>query len=174
MGKQYKALSNEDRAFVEAAKLFFMASCSTHEVNLSPKGYGTLKIRDNSTLIFLDYPGSGNRTARDIGENGRVTLMWCAFEGAPKIVRCFCEGELIEHDDLEFEACLSYFSGVDPKSIRRFIRFDIQAVESSCGMSVPLMAYQKERADLREWAEDMAADDRLEAYLQEYEVPPEL
>jgi hypothetical protein len=171
---QYKALSDEDRAFIEAAKLFFMASCSSHEVNLSPKGYDTLKIRDNSTFIFLDYPGSGNRTARDIGENGRVTLMWCAFEGAPKILRCFCEGELIERDDLEFDACLSYFRGVDPKSIRRFIRFGIQAVESSCGMSVPLMAYHNERDDLREWAEDMAADGCLEAYLQEHEVPPEL
>lgn len=174
MGTQYEALRAEDCAFVETAKLFFIASCSTHEVNLSPKGYDTLKIRDNRTLIYLDYPGSGNRTARDIREGGTVTLMWCAFEGAPKILRCFCEGELIEPDDMEFEAYASHFAGIDAKSVRRIIRFNIRAVESSCGMSVPLMAYEGERPALREWAEDMAEAGRLWEYIAEHDAPPKL
>ena len=174
MGKQYKALTATDCTFVKNAKLFFIASCSSHEVNLSPKGYDALKIRDNTTLIYLDYPGSGNRTARDIRENGRVTLMWCAFEGAPKILRCFCEGELIEPDDMEFEAYASYFEDIDMQSIRRIIRFDISAVESSCGMSVPLMAYGGERNALREWAEDMSTGGRLAEYMAKHDEPPKL
>ncbi|MEJ2501054.1 MAG: pyridoxamine 5'-phosphate oxidase family protein [Campylobacterales bacterium] len=174
MGKQYTVLTTDDCAFIESAKLFFTASCSTHEVNLSPKGYDTLKIRDNRTLIYLDYPGSGNRTARDLREGGKATLMWCAFEGAPNILRCFCEGELIEPGDFEFEACLSYFPGVDAKTIRRFIRFDVRAVESSCGMAVPLMRYEGERPVLRDWTEEMAEEGRLSDYIDKHDVPPEL
>lgn len=174
MGKQYKLLTAEDCTFIEAQKLFFVASSSTHEVNLSPKGYDTLKIRDTRTLIYLDYPGSGNRTARDIREHGNVTLMWCAFEGAPKILRCFCEGELIEPDDIEFEACLSHFNGIPPQTIRRFIRFHVTAVESSCGMSVPRFDYVGEREALRNWAEDMADERCLEDYIASHDEPPRL
>lgn len=174
MGKQYKVLTANDCAFVEKAPLFFIASCSAHEVNLSPKGYDTLKIRDEQTLIYLDYPGNGNRTARDIRENGSVTLMWCAFEGAPKILRCFCEGELIEKDDAEFEACMSYFPGVNVAAVRRCIRFRVNAVESSCGMSVPLLNYVGERDALRDWAVDMADSDRLADYVTTHDTPPEL
>lgn len=174
MGKQYKALTAEDCSLIETSKLFFVASCSSHEVNLSPKGYDTLKMRDNRTLIFLDFPGSGNRVARDIREEGKVTLMWCAFEGAPKILRCFCEGELIEPEDFEFEACLSYFNGINPKTIRRFIRFGIVSVESSCGMSVPLMEYAGDRNALKEWAGDMANEGRLAGYIAEHDEPPKI
>jgi len=104
-----------------------------HEDNLSPNGYYALKIRDEQTFLYFNSPGSGNRTARDIREGGSVTLMWCAFNGAPNILRCFCEGELIEPDDIEFEAYLSYFPGVKAEAIRRIIRFDVIAVKAAAG-----------------------------------------
>ena len=174
MGKHYKSLTSDDQSFIAAAKLFFLASCSAHEVNLSPKGYDCLRVLDATTLLYLDYPGSGNRTARDIEEAGRATLMWCAFEGAPKILRCFCRGELIEPQDAAFEAMLSHFPGVERNAVRRLIRFDVDAVESSCGMSVPLYMFERERDTLREWAVDMAASGKLKAYIAAHQVPPEL
>ncbi len=174
MGKQYKALSDDDCTMIEEAKVFFMASCSTHEVNLSPKGYDAIRILDNHTLIYLDYPGSGNRTARDIREGGTVTLMWCAFEGPANIMRCFCEGELVESDDEAFEAYMSHFSGVDRKMVRRFIRFDIKAVETSCGEAVPVMRFESERSALREWACDLADEGRLSDYIARHDAPPKL
>jgi hypothetical protein len=174
MGRQYTALKEKDVLFINKAKLFFIASCSSHEVNLSPRGYDSIRIRDNQTLIFLDYPGSGNRTARDIREGGRVTLMWCAFEGPANIMRCFCSGELIEPGDMEFDACLSHFSDVDVKAIRRFIRFHIEAVETSCGEGVPFMSYEGERDSLKSWASGLAEDGRLSEYMADHDEPPVL
>jgi hypothetical protein len=100
--------------------------------------------------------------------------MWCAFESNPKILRCFCEGELIEREDMEFEAYLSHFHAVDREAVRRFIRFDIRGVESSCGMSVPYFDYAGERQELKGWAEDMARESRLAGYIADHETPPKL
>lgn len=173
MGKQYKALNPEDIAFINEQKLFYLASCSGLEVNLSPKGLECIYVRDPGTLIYLDYPGSGNRTARDIRGGGEVTLLFNAFEGPAKILRLFCKGELIEKHDDTFEA---YFEPFNEKRthVRRIIRLNVYAVETSCGMGVPKMQFLKERTGLRKWIVQEAEGGTLSNYIEMHETPPDL
>ncbi len=173
MGKQYKYLTLEDIAFIQEQKLFYLASCAAHEVNLSPKGYASMYVADPSTLYMLDYLGSGNRTARDIGENGEITVMFNAFEGEAKILRCFCKGELIEKEQEAFRPALSFFKE-DPQAIRQIFKLSIYAVETSCGMGVPLMCYQKERPQVRDFALMMAKEGRFDDYANAHKIPPKL
>lgn len=171
MGKQYRYLTENDMAFIKEQKLFYIASCSGREVNLSPKGYDCIRVLDKETLLYMDYPGSGNRTGRDIEADGEVTVVFNAFEGKPKILRLFCKGELIEKTDAYFPVYLDHF-GESPDLIRRLIRLNIYAVESSCGMSIPVMSYEHDRNELRDWAVKQNANGTLDDYIEGHAVPP--
>ena len=173
MGKQYKTLTEDDIAFISAQKLFYIASSSGKEVNLSPKGYDSIRVLDKYRLLYLDYPGSGNRTYRDAMANGEFTLVFNAFEGPARILRIFCKAEAIEKDDFNFPGYMSHFD-VNVKHIRQLFLFDIYAIESSCGMGVPQMTYVKERKGIKKWAKSMAEEGRLEAYMKAHEEPPVL
>ncbi|WP_200762372.1 pyridoxamine 5'-phosphate oxidase family protein [Nitrosophilus alvini] len=173
MGKQYGSLKQKDVDFINAQKIFFLASCSLEEVNLSPKGYESIKVLDSNTLLYLDYPGSGNRTARDIENDGEITLMFCSFEGKPKILRAFCKGELIEKKDAQFSELLKHFDA-DESLTRRLIKFHIYAVETSCGFGVPLMKYIGRRSELENWAVKKRDTGELEKYIEEHKTPPNL
>ena len=173
MGKQYKHLTKEDITFINKQKLFYLASSSGKEVNLSPKGYDCIHVLDNDRLLYLDYPGSGNRTYRDTMANGEFTLVFNAFEGPARILRIFCKAEAVEKDDFNFNGYLSYFD-VNASYIRQLFIFNIEAVESSCGMSVPSMTYEKERKSLKKWAKKMAEEGRLTKYIEEHKEPPVL
>jgi hypothetical protein len=173
MGKQYKALTAEDIDFIKQQKLFYIASCSGKEVNLSPKGYDSIRVLDKQTLLYLDLPGSGNRTYRDAMAGGEFTLVFNAFEGNANILRVFCKAEPIEKDDDRFEAYLSHF-GVNGSYIRQLFVFDVYAVETSCGMGIPYMKYEKERKGLKNWAKNLAEDGTLQHYIDEHKEPPSL
>ncbi len=173
MGKQYKNLTRTDINFIQEQKLFYIASSSRHEVNLSPKGYDSLHIIDSSSLYMIDYLGSGNRTARDISKEGEVTILFNAFENAPKILRCFCKGELIPKESDEFRVAGSFFKE-DMSAIRHIFKFNIYAVETSCGMGVPIMEYKEERQGVREYALKMSKKGKFDQYVQEHLSPPDL
>jgi hypothetical protein len=96
MGKQYQALTNEDINFIKKQKVFYIASSSGKEVNLSPKGYDSIRVINNSKLIFLNLVGSGNRTNRDSENNGEFTLVFNSFEEELKILRIFCKTNIIK------------------------------------------------------------------------------
>ena len=173
MGKQYKVLSKHDIAFINEQKLFYIASCSQQEVNLSPRGYDSIYVADESTLYMIDYLGSGNRTSRDIGEDGEVTLLFNAFEGKPKILRCFCKGECILKETPAFDSIAKNFHE-NMSVIRHIFKFNIYAVESSCGMGVPLMEYKEDRQEVRDYALKMVEEESFEEYVQEHLIPPDL
>jgi len=173
MGKQYKELTAEDIEFIKKQKLFFIASVSSHEVNLAPRGYDSIRVEDSSTMYMLDLPGSSNRTARDSQENGKFTLLFTAFEGDARLVRVFCEATMIQKGEEDFSKVCKKF--VMPEDIiRQFFKFDIVAVESSCGMSVPFMKYEEDRDALKDWAINQAQKDSLSDYIAKHEVPPKL
>ena len=159
--------------FIQAQRLFYIASASSHEVNLSPKGYESIHISDPSTLYMLDYLGSGNRTARDIAEEGEVTLLFNAFENIPKILRCFCKGEIIDKEDDDFRSASALFKE-DSLAIRQIFRFKVYAVETSCGMGVPLMTHQEERSGVRDYALMMAKNGKFDQYVNDHKSPPNL
>ena len=99
MGKVQKILDEDLISFIKQQKIFFTATAPLSAegmVNTSPKGYGTFTIFDQQTVGYLDYPGSGNETARHIAENGRLTIMFCSFEERPLIVRLLGKGEVID------------------------------------------------------------------------------
>jgi len=173
MGQQYKTLQQKDIDFIKKQKLFYMASASGQEVNLSPKGYDTIRILDKHTLLYLDFPGSGNRTYRDAMAGGEFTLVFNAFEGNANIVRLFCKAEAIAKSDERFDGYLSHFD-INAKHVRQLFLFDIYAVETSCGMAVPYMKYQKERKSLKNWVKNMAEEGRLHEYVKAHETPPSL
>lgn len=173
MGKQYTKLELKDIDFIKKQKVFFLASSSGKEVNLSPKGYDCLRVLDNQTLLYMDFPGSGNRTYRDAMNDGEFTVMFNAFEGAPNITKLFAKAEPIEKDDERFEGYISHFD-VDASNVRQLFVFDIYAVETSCGMGVPYMKYEKERKSLKKWAKNMAEEGHLEGYMKDHEEPPRL
>lgn len=174
MGNQYETLTEQDIQFIHEQKMFFIASCSGKEVNLSPKGYDSILVLSNKQLLFLDFPGSGNRTGRDIENEGSVTLMFTAFSGKPKILRLFCKGKLINRDHADFNTFTPLFNDFQPESIRRFILFDILTVENSCGMSVPLYDYKENRNELKDWAEDKGNEKGVDAYIEKRKIPPEI
>lgn len=173
MGKQYKKLTKNDIEFIENQKLFFIASASTEEVNLSPKGYDCLCVLNDTQVLYVDYPGSGNRTGRDIANDGEITIMFNAFEGTAQIVRLFCKGIVISKQELLFDSYLEKFT-VDRDLIRQMFLFDIYAVESSCGLTVPTMIFKQERKGLKNWAKTLAKQGKLESYIEDHEIPVNL
>jgi hypothetical protein len=173
LGKQYKKLTDKDITFIEEQKLFYLASSSGKEVNLSPKGYDSIRVLDNITIVFMSYPGSGNRTYRDTQNNGEFTLVFNAFEGKPKILRLFCKAEVVAKESDVFQKYLALFSERE-SLVRDLFIFKIYAVESSCGESVPYMEYKGDRNSLKEWAVKMDKNDKLEAYKKIHHTPVNL
>lgn len=173
MGKQYTALKQKDIDFIHQQKIFFLASSSGKEVNLSPKGYECLKVLDNRTLLYMDFPGSGNRTYRDAMADGEFTLMFNAYEGKANITKLFCRAEVVSKEDERFEHYCNSFD-VEAIHVRQFFLFTIHAVETSCGDGVPFMKFEGERESLRDWTKKMAERGKLEQYMKEHEEPPVL
>lgn len=173
MGKQYKVMTQNDMEFIKKQKLFYLASASVGEVNLSPKGYDSIRVVDESTIIFMNHPGSGNRTYRDAVNDGEFTLVFNAFEGKANITRLFCKAEIIEENTALFEEYLDTF---DEKKefVRNFFKFNIYAVESSCGESVPIMEYKEDRNAIKKWMKKMDESDKLEDYKTKHFIPVDL
>lgn len=171
MGKRFEALSGEYKEFIKAQKMFFIASCSGKEVNLSPRGYDCFRVTGDNEAVFLDYPGSGNRTATDIAADGEVTVVFCSFDEKPLILRLFCKGKLISPND---EACRALFDPARLIGMRRFVKLHIYCVEYSCGMSVPFYEFKGERNSILKWCQRDAASGKIYEYIAEHATPPDL
>jgi len=115
MGSQSGSLNEYDKVFIVEQKMFFIASCRGKEVNLSTREYDCFRVIGKNEAVFLDYAGSGNRTARDIENDGEVTVVFCSFGPKPQILRLFCKGETVDRND---EACLirTIFTGCSNSS----------------------------------------------------------
>ena len=166
MAKVLEEINDELAAWIAAQLLFFVASAPLSEeghVNLSPRGLDTLRVLGPHEVAFYDLVGSGNETAAHLAENGRITIMLCAFEGAPRIIRLFGRGEVVRPGDASWEALSSHFDGKLPTA-RQIIRIAVSRVQSSCGYGVPLMSLQGQRDDLIKWAEKKGGQG-----LQEYQ-----
>lgn len=172
MGKRYKKLSQEDKEFIADQHLFFIASASNGgEVNLSPRGYDVFRITGDNQAVFMDYAGSGNRTARDIEAGGEVTVLFVSFTKQPLNLRLFCKGELTDKNDTAMQRL---FPHADFRGVRRFVKLHIYCVEHSCGMSVPYYEYTQEREELRQWCVESDDKGRLEEYMKKNNTPPNL
>ncbi|CQR64995.1 pyridoxamine 5'-phosphate oxidase family protein [Streptomyces leeuwenhoekii] len=151
MGKTYERIDGRLRSFIESQPLFFTATAplaADGTVNLSPKGLkGSFAVLDERTVAYLDFAGSTAETVAHLRENGRITLMWCAFQGPPNIVRVHGRGEAVLRDDPRFAELVARFPDIDPSrhGLRAVIVVTAELIRDSCGYAVPLMAYEEDR-----------------------------
>jgi hypothetical protein len=159
MAHAYDAISDELADFIAAQHMFFVATApSGHQgrVNLSPKGLDTFAVLDANTVAYLDLTGSGVETIAHLRDNGRITIMFCAFEGKPNIVRLYGRGEVIPVGEREGDALLPRFGSYP--GARSVIRVRVDRVSTSCGYGVPLLEYEGERDQLLKFAERRGPD----------------
>jgi len=167
MGKQFESLLPEHEAFIAKQRIFFVGSAplsAEGHVNLSPKGYDSFRVLSPNRVAYLDLTGSGNETSAHVRENGRVSVMFCAFEGPPNILRMYGQGTIVLPGTAEWEELYPLFTPI-PGS-RQIIVVDFHKVQTSCGYAVPFMSYEKDRETLRKWA-DQKGDEGLDQYWKE-------
>ncbi len=157
MGKQYQQLQPKQIDFIQQQKIFFVGTARTEgRVNISPKGLDTLRIIDEHTALWLNLTGSGNETAIHLEENNRITLMFCAFEGNPLILRLYGQATVYHEQDAAFGEYIGQFG--TPLGGRQIMKVDIDLVQTSCGFAVPLMDYKEDRSILKDWAKKKGED----------------
>lgn len=152
MARTHHAIDEQLGAWIARQPMFFVASAPLAEdghVNVSPKGpIGTLRVLGPRRVAYLDLIGSGAETVAHLRENGRITVMFCAFEGPPRIVRLHGGGEVVTGVDPRFDALLAeaaFDEPTVPEARRAIVVVDVERISSSCGYGVPLMSYAGER-----------------------------
>ena len=154
MGKLHDAIDDRLREFIAAQRMFFVASAPSGpagHVNCSPKGLDTFRVLGPREVAYLDFVGSGVETLAHLRENGRIVVMFCAFDGPPKIVRLHGRGQAVEPGDAAFARLRAAFAGAAP-GVRAIVRIEVTRISDSCGYGVPLMRFEAEREQLGEWA----------------------
>ena len=147
MGSILDGISDDLGTWLEAQPVFFVATApraDDQHVNLSPKGLaGTFRVLDDHTVAYLDLTGSGVETIAHLRENGRIVLMFCAFDGRPRIIRLHGRGRVVLPGDEGFDDLLPRFS--EHPGVRSVIVVDVQRASDSCGYGVPAMTYAADR-----------------------------
>ncbi len=168
MGDRFPSLAEKHREFIGRQRIFFAASAAPNtRVNISPRGADAFAIIDERTVAYLDRTGSGNETAAHLKADGRLTIMFCAFDGAPNILRLYGQGEVLRRDSPAYGALLrTAFGGVEPSGARQIVRLHVDLVQTSCGYGTPLFDYRGERPSLDNWAR-AKGEEGLEAYRRE-------
>lgn len=167
MGKVYPVLDEGLQEWIGSQHVFFVATAPLSAdglVNLSPKGLDSFAILDERTVAYLDLVGSGAETIAHLRENGRITLLFCAFEGPPKLLRLYGRGEAIEPGDQAFDDLAARFPSY--VATRSIIRVGVERIADSCGYGVPLYEYMEPRKQLSAWAERKGADGIREYQLE--------
>ena len=151
MAKQYNELSEKLIEFIIKQKIFFVGTATADSrVNISPKGMDSLRVLNQHRVIWLNVTGSGNETSAHIQQNPRMTLMFCALEGAPAILRLYGMARVIHKTDREWDELFAYLQPLP--GARQIFDLAIDLVQTSCGMGVPYFDYTGDRELLSDWA----------------------
>lgn len=151
MGKQLKEINLNLQDFIEKQKMFFVGTAACEgKVNISPKGMDSFRVLGPNKVIWLNLTGSGNETAAHLLQNERMTIMFCAFEGLPMILRLYGEAKAFHPRDKKFQEYSSHFNR--DFGARQIIEMHVDMVQTSCGFAVPLMDYKEDREKLTTWA----------------------
>ena len=167
MAKAYPEITPPLRQFIEAQSMFFVATApldANGHVNLSPKGLDTLRILSPKSVAYLDIFGSGVETIAHLRENGRIVLMFCAFQGAPKVLRLHGHGRVVEPHEPGFASLQAHFPVY--VGTRAIIEVDVARISDSCGYGVPLLHFESQRRELPAWCQKRGTEG-LEIYRQE-------
>ena len=162
MATQFNELRPGLIDFIKEQKIFFTGTAAdTGRVNVSPKGMDSLRVLDSKTVAWLNLTGSGNESAAHILKNNRMTIMFCAFQDPPLILRLYGTVSNYHAADPEFEKYISLFPKV--AGARQIMLLHIEMVQTSCGYGVPYMTYTQDRTRLKEWGEAKSQEE-IEAY----------
>lgn len=165
MSQKFTSLSDQLISFIEAQKIFFVGTATnTSRVNISPKGMDSLKVINKNKIVWLNVTGSGNETSAHVQVDPRMTIMLTAFEGKPLILRLYGRAKVIHKNDTEWRSLYKLFKPFT--GARQIFELNIDLVQTSCGMSVPLLDYLNERDQLTKWAENKGEDAIKEYWLE--------
>lgn len=167
MAKVFEEIDEKMRTWVGRQHMFFVATAPLAGdglVNCSPKGLDVFRVLDDHTVAYLDLTGSGVETIAHLKENGRIVLMFCSFEAAPRIVRFHGKGRALEAGSEAYNAMAQHFPALP--GARSIIVVDVQRISDSCGFGVPLMDYKAERTTLTDhW--EKSGEEKAVAYRRE-------
>ncbi|MBD3883205.1 pyridoxamine 5'-phosphate oxidase family protein [Phormidium tenue FACHB-886] len=153
MAKVFDRITENLQQFIAAQHIFFVATAPLSpagHVNLSPKGLDSFRTLSPNRVAYLDLSGSGNETSAHLLENGRITFMFCAFQGAPVILRLFGQGRTVLPSSPDWKDLYTLFPPIP--GTRQIFVAEIDRVQTSCGTGVPLFNYQEQRQEMIEWA----------------------
>ncbi len=168
MGKVLEEIDDKLRSFIEGQQIFFVATAPLAGdglVNLSPKGLDAFRVLDRHTVAYLDLTGSGIETVAHIRENERITFLFCAFEGPPRILRLHGRGQALLMDTPEFDALRPTFPELP--GARAIVKVDVTRIADSCGWGVPLYDYQAQRNQLVRAMEQIGEEKLHDLQLEE-------
>jgi len=172
MGKTYPGLDKRLAEFISSQHVFFVATAPTAaggRVNVSPKGYrDTFAVLGERTFAYLDLTGSGVETIAHLRQNGRITIMFCSFGDAPKILRIYGTGRPVLASDPDWPRFAAHFparngNGTGRGNRRAIIVVEADRIADSCGYAVPVMKLVRERDVLTRW-DDRRSPEQLVAY----------
>ncbi|MEP7107226.1 MAG: pyridoxamine 5'-phosphate oxidase family protein [Ferruginibacter sp.] len=167
MGKFHESISRAHQEFIEKQHIFFVSTAPLRQdghINLSPKGLDCFRVLSMNKCAYMDLISSGNETSAHTRENGRITFMFCSFEGVPNILRLYGKGFTVLPGSNEWDEYAPHF--VIYPSTRQIIVAEINKVQTSCGFGVPLYTYEGERKMHFEWAESKGKKG-LEEYVKD-------
>jgi hypothetical protein len=153
MGKVNGGIDDRLAEFIGRQRVFFVGTAPSDpegHLNISPKGLDTFRILGPNAVAYLDLTGSGIETVAHLRENRRITMMFCAFDGPPLIVRLYGRGRVVEPGDLDWNGLIAHFP--EHPGARSVVVVELERTADSCGFAVPLYAYRGERTQLRDWA----------------------
>ena len=152
MAQMYGELSERHAEFVQAQKMYFVGTATADSrINVSPKGMDSLRIINPKRVAWLNVTGSGNETSAHVQADARMTVMFCAFEGPPLILRLYGKARVVHPGDADWNALYALFKPLP--GARQIFDLAIDRVQTSCGMGVPLYDYKNQRGQLEPWAE---------------------
>jgi hypothetical protein len=165
MSKFYTKITSRLQKFIEAQKIFFIATApNSGRINLSPKGMDSFRVINENRVLWLNVTGSGNETAAHLNENKRITIMFCSFDKVPNILRLYGKGTEIKPNDATWNEVISLFP--ETPGTRQIFDITIESAQTSCGMSIPFMEYKGQRNDLNDWAENQG-EEKIKQYWED-------
>ncbi len=150
MGKRFDQLTDDHISFIAQQKLFFVGTAANDgTINVSPKGFDSLRVQSPNRIVWLNITGSGNETAAHLAQNDRMTLMFCAFDGQPKILRLYGKAQAIHPRDARWGELETLFE--PHPTARQYVDFEFDLVQTSCGFGVPFFDFKGERDNFDKW-----------------------
>lgn len=163
MAEFYDQITDKLHQFIEQQKIFFVATAAADgRVNLSPKGYDSLKILNSNRVIWMNLSGSGNETAAHIRQVDRMTIMFCSFQTQPRILRIYGRATAVHPRNDNWESLNSHFEHF--QGARQIFDVQVEEVQTSCGFGVPLFDFMGQRDTLLKHAEQFTPEQQAQRW----------